>query len=175
VFGFSGWTLPVFVQVTSGGSAAAVGETYVFAKNSSWLPTDLNGTAIDWSLVTVATATWASTSAAASLLDFRTRGRFNGANDERSFGVWGNFFGFELESSGTSWTFSNGQQKYYDYHMLAERQVHGFTRVGNVSATVYTVNVTDGTECGTSPGAVGSPNPCTNSSTMYYYLRLPRG
>jgi hypothetical protein len=106
-------------QVAANTTLPAVGETYAFANSAAVLPTDIRNTPIDWSLVTVVTVSWSGNSSTDALLDVRARGRFNGGNSATFFGLWGGFFGFTNTSSG--WKFYNGQQKYYEYQMLAER------------------------------------------------------
>ena len=100
-FGFSSWSLPVFVQVGDGPSTA-VAETYAFAASPSLLPTP-GGPAVDWSRIVVATSTWSDATPAATLLDMRAR-----MTGSIRLGVATSFFGFA--NNGTSWSMSNGPQ-----------------------------------------------------------------
>lgn len=175
-FGFSAWTLPVFVQVvSSGGATTAVGETYAFALNASWLPTQ-GGPPVDWGRIIVATLTWSDATPSADLLDMRVRG--TGAGFPPMFGVMGGFFNF-IAPAGSSrvWQFSNGQQFYYSYLYMNERTFSGFSRTTDFT-TRGSVSVSDGPQCGQSPGAPAGvnqqPNPCTGTSVAFSYVQLPR-
>jgi hypothetical protein len=163
-FGFSSWSLPVFVQVADGPSTA-VAETYAFAASPSQLPTP-GGPAVDWSRIVVATSTWSDASSSATLLDMRAR-----MTGSIRLGVATSFFGFTR--NGTSWSMSNGQQFYYSYNMMNERIVSGFSRTTDFTSRGI-VTVSDGPQCGQSPGQVGMPNPCSGAQTVYYYVQLPR-
>ena len=182
-FGFSAWTLPVFVEVTEGGGASSsVGETYAFAANASWLPRA--GAPTDWSRVAIATVTWDSAAAGARLLDMRVRG--SSAAFPAGFGVMGGFFGFTsapapatggVAGATLQWSFLNGQQYYWSYNYIAERAFTGFQRTADFT-TVGALAVGDGPLCGTSPGGPAGqgmrPNPCLGSSTTFSYVQLPR-
>ena len=103
-FGFSSWTLPVFVGVGEGGDASAVGETYAFATSLADLPRP-GAPAVDWSRVVVGTLTWSDAGAGGQLLDMRVRGSSMGFPAQ--FGVMGGFFDF-APAAGNTWTFHNG-------------------------------------------------------------------
>ena len=163
-FGFSSWSLPVFVQVGDGPSSA-VAETYAFAAQPSLLPTP-GGPAVDWSRIVVATLTWSDATSSATLLDMRAR-----MTGSVRIGVANSFFNFT--KSQTGWSMSNGQQFYYSYNMMNERIVSGFSRTADFT-TQGTVAVTDGPMCGQSPGQVGMINPCSGTTATFYYVQLPR-
>ena len=173
-FAFASWTLPVFVQVSQSGTATAMGETYAFARDPSLLPTT-SGAPIDWSLVAIATATWSGAGANATLLDLRARG---GSTDARAnFGSGGGFFNFAQDGAG-GWSMSNGQQWYFSYLYMNERDVSGFVRAGmDDYATLGSVEVTNGPNCGQLPGGPagsGMANPCAQGVETFYYVQLPR-
>lgn len=170
-FSFASWSLPVFVQVSQDGTGTAVGETYAFARNASLLPI-LGGAPIDWSLVAVATVSWSGADAAATLLDMRARG---GSSDSRAnFGGGGGWFNPQQNGAG-AWSMSNGQQWYYSYFYMNERQMTGFMRsaAGDYS-TQGSVAVADGPDCGKLPGGNSMANPCSQAVQTFYYVQLPR-
>ena len=177
-FGFSSWTLPVFVQVsTGGGGSTSVGETYAFALNASWLPTP-GGPPADWSRLAIATLTWSSAAPDATLLDMRVRG--SSAGFPPAFGVMGGFFNM-TSSPGAGgvldWSFYNGQQFFMSYNYLAERAFSGFSRTLDFTS-VGALSVGDGPQCGTDPGSgpgqPGHANPCLGTSVAFAYVQLPR-
>ena len=180
-FGFSSWTLPVFVGVGEGGDASAVGETYAFATSLADLPRP-GAAPVDWSRVVVGTLTWSDAGAGGQLMDMRVRGSSMGFPAQ--FGVMGGFFDF-APASGNTWTFHNGQQKYWDYHYLAERTFSGFVRTTDFSTT-GAMAVGDGPECGVDPCSFNQgptpdgstchsmPNSCTHGSVTFYYIQLNR-
>jgi hypothetical protein len=130
------------------------------------------------------------------------------------FGVMGGFFDF-APAAGNTWTFHNGcaaatntssvcaprkaavwltlariraarrQQKFYDYHYLAERAFSGFTRTADFTTT-GAMAVGDGPECGVDPCSFNTgstpdgqtchsmPNNCTHGSVTFYYIQLNR-
>ena len=181
-FGFSSWTLPVFVEVADGGGAASsVGETYAFARNASWLPRA--GAATDWSRIAIATVTWDGAGPDAALLDMRVRG--GSSAFPAGFGVMGGFFGFAASPAPATggvpgavnqWAFKNGQQYYWSYKYIAERAFAGFQRTADFT-TRGAVTVGDGPLCNTATGGppgTGMPNPCLGSVASFAYVQLPR-
>ena len=174
-FGFSSWTLPVFVQVESnGGDSTAVGETYAFARNASLLPTQ-GGAPVDWGRLVIGTLTWSDATPSATLLDMRTR--MTGSSTD--FGVQGGFDNFTATTSingGSVWSFTNGQQFYWSYLYMDERIFSGFTRTVDFT-TVGSLTVSDGPQCNQSPGGPSGssqPNPCTGTTTTFFYVQVPR-
>jgi len=189
-FGFTSWTLPVFVHAAAPADAAAVtpvGETYALATSADALFPNASLTApMDWAGVTLMTVVWSNASVSAELLDVKIRGR---SSSIAGLGVWGGVFGCARAAEGsTEWECFNGQQKWYSYEMLRERVIGGLVRLGAVDGAPAnsTITVRDGTECAADPCATwdGEPvdgrnctqtaNACSNATATYYYVRLPR-
>ena len=178
-FGFSDWSLPVFVAVTSGGGSS-VGETYAFATNRARLP--IAGTPADWSLLSIVTITWSDASPAATLLDMRVRGSgsgnvrggSSGANGTFNFGGLFNFTASPATPTTLSWSWYNGGQFYQSYLYRSERVFAGFIRTTDLVA-IGSVTETDGPQCGLPEGGGGnSSTPCMSSTATLYYVQLPR-
>jgi len=172
IFGFSQWQLPVFVHVTDNALSQPHPDTYVIGLNQSAVASAAaqNGTALDWSLFAIATATWDAPNgtANATLLDFRVRGKNGGATS--AFAVWGGFFG--MTANGTStWAMYNGNQRTMDYRMWRVRVVTGFKRY---PASGDQLTVVDGPDCTPNPSVVTGSTAagCSNATTLYYYARM---
>lgn len=162
-FGLANWNVPVFVNVASG-PLTVVGETYAFTRNTSLLP--LDGTASDWSPLTIVTATWSSADYGATLLDMRARG------SNYDF-LSGGYLNFTNTALGV-WSFYNGPQTYFSYSHLSAYAIHGFRRlVGFTDSGV--ISIVDGPDCGQSIGGNSTWVPaCTNTTTLVQYRLVKR-
>lgn len=176
-FSLQNTQLPVFVEVSSG-AVASVGETYALAASAALLPSP-GGAPVDWSLLAVMSVTWAGDAPQAALLDVRLRG-----GPRLGFVSYGGTTNVTAPpgGGGGGWAFSNGQQFYFSYAVMQERVLTGFVRAAARDyASVGSATLANGPDCGASPGAQGSPNPCLGPSgpsgartRAVYYVQLPR-
>lgn len=182
-FGFLAWQLPVFVRVAEAGTAPAIGEAYAFCTNASALPT-IGGPAIDWSVLSIATFTWAAGQVAgAALLDVRVRGATASGTPYlyEPFGVDGGMWSFSTPGGGM-WGWNNGGLRFGTYTFNTIMQFSNFTRTADYT-TVRTVSMTDGPDCaqrlalqnGTNPHCpTCRPPGCLGSPVLFSYVQLPR-